>query len=391
MPTSEKQLRQLMAEQAAAWYLANRDGELAPQQIHEFTYWLRSSPLHIAEYLAIARIAVDVADAARLDKTPLEQLLSQASTPDRVTPIKHVSFAGASDARSPLEHWPKMRTNRGAHGARLLLRPTVRWAATTVVLLLISVLVLDGLRWFTQDTQGQRFATHHGEIRKLQLPDNTLVQLNSDSVMVVRFDGHQRHVDLIQGEAYFVVAKDTLRPFSVDVDGSLIRDIGTAFDVYRQATDTTVSVVEGQIQVSHASTTSSPMSHWLDWNSASKSSVETPIANVTAGHQVRINAAGYLESQGAVDAQQVLAWTHGQIAFDDKSIAQVAAQFNRYNHQQISVDDTRIGALPISGTFDAHDVPVFVEFLNSLPGVHAEAHGQHIVVASYSASEKHRR
>ena len=62
--------------------------------------------------------------------------------------------------------------------------------------------------------------------------------------------------------------------------------------------------------------------------------------------------------------------------------------FNRYNNQQISIDDPRIGALPISGTFDAHDVATFVAFLDSLPDVRTEVSGGRIRVVAMTASQQ---
>jgi transmembrane sensor len=88
----------------------------------------------------------------------------------------------------------------------------------------------------------------------------------------------------------------------------------------------------------------------------------------------------WLISPPAVDVQQAVAWTHGRIAFDNEAVARVAAEFNRYNNVQISMEGASVGALPISGTFNVHDVNTFVAFLGTLPHVHVEKHGDHIFV-----------
>lgn len=95
-----------------------------------------------------------------------------------------------------------------------------------------------------------------------------------------------------------------------------------------------------------------------------------------------------MESQGPIDVQRATAWTQGNIAFENQSIAAVAAEFNRYNNLQISVIDPRIATLPISGTFDAHDVSTFVAFLDSLPDVHVETESQHLVVVASRVSQR---
>lgn len=254
----------------------------------------------------------------------------------------------------------------------------------------MAVALIGGLRWFVSRPQVQGYATRHGEQRSLQLPDNTVVRLNSDTAITVSFDRRRRRVEISRGQAYFEVAKDPARPFDVQVDGLLIKDIGTAFDVYRQGADTTVTVAEGQVQVWRALPAPS-----TDWPGLDRhlpvSQGHAPILDLAAGYQARIAASGAVESQGPVDVQRATAWTQGNIAFENQSIAAVAAEFNRYNNQQISVDDPRIATLPISGTFDAHDVYTFVAFLDTLPGVKVEARGARIRIVAAAAARQHRK
>ncbi|MEI3422821.1 MAG: FecR domain-containing protein [Butyricimonas faecihominis] len=56
--------------------------------------------------------------------------------------------------------------------------------------------------------------------------------LNSESALryPVSFVGPERKVYLT-GEAYFDVIEDRAHPFSVDVNGSVVRVLGTSFDV----------------------------------------------------------------------------------------------------------------------------------------------------------------
>jgi len=387
MRTRDEQLHALIAEQAAEWYVANRDGVPAPQQREDFMRWLRASPVHVAEYLAIAGMERDVGDAARRNATPLRQLLREAGVPDRVVPFDSGGNASALVALSPREHRAgsgrRVRASRTPH-------PFMRWSAAFAVLVLAGVLLCGGLQWFASRPQTQNYATRHGEQRSLQLPDNTVVWLDSDSAIVMRFDRHHRNVEVTRGQAYFQVAKDAGRPFGVRVGGLLIKDIGTAFDVYRQRADTTVAVTEGRVQLWHAPP--APSTGWfgLDRHSAAPSG-RAPILDLAAGHQARIAVSGAVESQGTVDTQQVTAWTQGNIAFENRPIADVAAEFNRYNNQQIRVDDPRIGALPISGTFDAHDVATFVAFLDTLPGVKVETRDGRVRVVAAVAVRRHRK
>jgi len=385
MRTRDERLHVLIAEQAAEWYVSNRDGVPAQQQREDFMRWLRASPVHVAEYLAIAGMERDVGDAARRNATPLRQLLREAGVPERVVPFDGGGAASVLAAHSPREHWAR----HAVHASRVPSRPLVRWSAAFAVLTLIGMAFYGGVQWFVSRPQTQDYATRHGEQRSLQLPDNTVVWLDSDSAIATRFDRHQRNVEVTRGQAYFQVAKDTVRPFGVRVDGLLVKDIGTAFDVYRQGDGATITVAEGQVQVWRAPPEAS--TGWFGLERRPSKPPGQPIVSLTAGRQARIAASGRVEAQGAADVRQATAWTQGNIVFENQPIAAVAAQFNRYNNLQISVDDPRVGALPISGTFDAHDVATFVAFLDSLPGVKVETRGGRARVVAAVAARKHRK
>jgi transmembrane sensor len=129
--------------------------------------------------------------------------------------------------------------------------------------------------------------------------------------------------------------------------------------------------------------------HWWSWWRPTGASSGAPMADLRAGEQVRIASAGKVISQGAVDMQQALAWTRGRIAFDNEVVAQVAAEFNRYNNVQISMEDGSVGELPISGTFNVHDVSTFVAFLGTLPHVRVEKRGDHILVGVDREKKQH--
>ncbi|MHB1272029.1 MAG: FecR family protein [Rhodanobacter sp.] len=388
MHTDDRQLRDLIAEQAAEWYVAHRDGTLGTLQQNAFMRWLRASPMHVAEYLAIAGVARDIGDAARQNTTSLQQLLGEVDGMDRVVPIHAITRESVFDMFSPYEHRVRTRARRHARPSHAATRSLMRWGNVAALMLVTTAMIL-GLRWFTSRPQVLNYATSHGEQRSLQLPDNTFVRLNSDSAIAVRFSQHHRLVEVTRGQAYFEVAKDPARPFGVRVGGLLIKDIGTAFDVYRQDISTTVTVTEGQVQV-WPLPPASPRAGWLHHEQRPAAAMPgRPLVDLVAGHQARIAASGQLESQGPVEAEQATAWLQGNIVFEGESIVAVAAQFNRYNNSQISVNDRRIGALPISGTFAAHDVPTFVAFLNSIPGVHTRTLGRRIIVSGRTAG-KHR-
>lgn len=377
MRSHDDALRTLIAGQAAEWHVAHADCVLDPQQAREFMRWLRTSPIHVAEYLAIAAIAKDLSGTAQ-DSTELLQDLLADEEKTSVRRLQAPTDDATGEMLSPRAYHGRVpdRVHR-RYGSR---RTVIRWVSAVAVTVAASVAVLAGWHWSATQAHAETIATRHGEERSFQLADNTRVQLDSDSAISVRFDGNSRGVVLERGQAYFRVAKDPGRPFVVRVGRSLIRDVGTAFDVYRHASNVTITVAEGRIQVWNVRRQQRKLARWLGWLASEGKPRGRPVAELGAGEQVRVTDMGQVTSLGSVNVQRALAWRYGRIAFDNESVDSVTAEFNRYNNVQIAIQDPQIGTLPISGVFDVHDVPTFVAFLESLPGAKVEWRGGRVFV-----------
>jgi transmembrane sensor len=353
-------MQDLIAEQAAEWYVEHRDGTLDAARTREFMRWLKASPAHVAEYLSIAGMAQEMAGVAQRNPTTIEELITQIEAGSNVHAL----------TPSPRDHGER----EGVRGAKLT-APNRHWPRALAAGLVIAI---AATLWLLPQRGAQHFETRHGEQRTWQLPDNTIVRLNSDSAIAVRFDDARRNVEVVRGQVYFEIAEDEQRPFNVRAGDYLIEDIGTAFDVYRQEAETTVTVVEGRVRVwGQAIPPSLPAGA-----SERQVSVAAPLADLHAGAQARIAVrSGTVEALPAVNVQKATAWVQEKIVFESDAIATVAAEFNRYNRQQIVIDDPRVGAIPISGVFRSYDVQSFVDFLNGLPGVRARIESGRIVVS----------
>lgn len=371
MRTQNERLHNFIAEQAAEWHVAHCGGDLSPEQAEAFMDWLRTSPLHVAEYLAISGIARGVTDAACASDTSIKELLEADA--DAETAVR---FGGTQNTR--------FQVKRNYSGKRQHF--SGRFARVAIACTLLSIVIFGALIFsmrIAYKTSTQHFATSHGEQRSVQLPDNTVVQLDSNSSVTVIFDTHERRVTLDYGRAYFQVAKDPERAFGVLVGNSLVRDVGTAFDIYREQSETTVTVARGRVQVWGVK--AEPRG-WFHWSRDYAVESGHAMADILAGQQAKISYSGQVRTQAAGDMEQVLAWTQGKIAFDNRAVAAVVAEFNRYNRQQIRIESESIGVLPITGTFDAHDVSAFVAFLRSMPGVRVNSQSGEIVVTAESTS-----
>ena len=112
----------------------------------------------------------------------------------------------------------------------------MRYAAIFSIPLLISTMVFGYLYFSGSEKDSMSYAevfTSPGTITRYELPDKTVVWLNSDSKLRYpsRFDSAEREVYL-EGEAYFEVHADKKHPFYVNMNnGMRVYAYGTKFNV----------------------------------------------------------------------------------------------------------------------------------------------------------------
>src|SRR5690606_13001818 len=94
-----------------------------------------------------------------------------------------------------------------------------------------------------------RYATEIGEQKTVQLSDGSELVLNTNTRVLIDYTDSKRRAILDQGEAYFKVAEDAQRPFSVDAGVRSIAVLGTEFNVQKTGGGLTVAVVEGLVAV----------------------------------------------------------------------------------------------------------------------------------------------
>lgn len=187
------------------------------------------------------------------------------------------------------------------------------------------------------------YQTIRGEVRALPLPDGSVVTLNTDSSIEVRYSATVREILLRRGEVLFDVAKDTKRPFLVTTDSTTVRAVGTSF-VVRDLPNMPVEVLvrEGVVDMFR--------------HQRNDQVLRVPANARAVALEIPIPSVKLVET--ALDPSSIasrLAWRGGMIALEDTTLTAAAAEFNRYSGVNIVVDDPRVGELTVSGLFSVHD------------------------------------
>ena len=373
--TEQKAGAKRLREEAARLLVEVRteSGDASRRALSE---WLTTSPDHVAAYLEVARISDALAAAAEQASWSVDELVSAASA--------------ESGAATPVPLYPKAAQADGVRSRELappaVPRPGFRWIALAAA---VGIVVIGGLvSWVvSMNTDDMRYVTAIGEQRVFTLDDGSTVHLNTRSELVVRFDQHQRRIDLVQGEAYFVVAKDPERPFQVHGGDTVFSALGTRFNVRVWEDRAQVTVVEGRVAVlaeSQEQTNLTPANDEVRPTPVRAGSgaivADIQTIQLTAGEQANIVGTGIEQSESA-NLEQVTAWTSRRLVFDSEPLSSVLEEFNRYSHDTVRVEDPTLSALEISGTFDLGDVESLLESLQAIRRVEVvrETEGTRIV------------
>jgi transmembrane sensor len=352
MNSSDEQIRAAITEKASEWFVAHEEGPIDARDSAALAAWFSSSPVHIQEFLGVSVVARDLKEARADPEYSLEAILARA---------------GAEEGRPAQRLWPRV-----IEAVRET--PSGRWfpaaAAMTVVvslgLLFTWNLKPTGRAAGPTGIATLHFQTGHGEMLTQRLTDNSVLHLNTDSAVSVRYGKSERLVTLISGQAEFEVTHEANRAFRVHTQTADIIDIGTQFDVRLEQGSTVVTVVEGRVAVG-----------------PQKSSPYYTVRSIdlTANQQLRVAEGEWPATPVAVDAERTTSWLHRQIAFDHEPLERVAAEYNRYTSKPIEIATPALRALLISGVFATDDTDAFIAFLRALKGVRVEVTETRILVS----------
>ena len=338
---------------AAAEWRARQDAGLTPAEQGEFLCWLEQDVRH-------AELFGEMEDTwSLLDRT-------------RELPLASLVAATAPSADSSSVSAP-------AHRPRRFWLPASLAAAAS-----LAVAVWAWQRPGDQEIQFAESTTAEaGMLKRVNLPDGSVVRLRPSSAIAVSLSKHERHVRLLRGEAHFTVAKDSARPFVVEANGVGVRAVGTAFSVTTAAGSVEVLVTEGKVGVESAL----PGAHRATLLPKAAAG-DAPVlsagekALVTLPKPSALIATATVERLAAKEIESALAWQRRTLAFEAAPLAEIVGEYNRYNRQQFVVADAGLAGLRFGGSFRADDPDGFVALLAATAQVAVETRGNETVLRS---------
>jgi transmembrane sensor len=353
-------------DEAAEWFVTLRDGGGDAAQRAQFAEWLLKSPEHVRAYLEMTPVWAQSASVDPSRSIDARALIARARAESNIVELE-------SPAAAPAAPGPRVTPSVPARAR------TVRhyWIAASIAVLCVAAI----LSWTL--TRPAVYATGIGEQRSIALVDGSRIELNARSRVQVSFSHGERTVELLEGQGLFKVAKDPQRPFIVRSGDARVRAIGTQFDVYRKATGTVVTVVEGQVELRTLSAAAAPPAA-IGTAASSDGPVAGPAdastLRLAAGEQATVAANEIIRAE-IPNLEAATAWTHRQLVFDTAALVDVAAEFNRYNFRRLVIRDAGLNSFPISGVFSSSDPDSLVQFLREQPEIAVEQTDTEVILS----------
>jgi len=210
----------------------------------------------------------------------------------------------------------------------------------------------------------ETYQTGVGARKVISLPDGTSIDMNTDSQIDIRYDRSNRLVVVDRGEVYFDVAHDRNRPFVVEAGDRKILDIGTKFLVRLYGEVVSTAVEKGQVRLSRSGANPSSQLNLM----AGDRAIANGLATITFSNDM-----AYIES--------ALSWREGMLRFHDSTLAEVCAQFNRYNATKIHIADRATANVRIGGAFAAGNLDGFLQVLSDAYDIKVERNLQEIRIS----------
>lgn len=334
--SNEAKSEEELERQAAEWFTRLHSGEVDSDTRDRFEAWLHGDRAHKIAYREFEQVYRDLDFVAEKAGVDVDEALG------------------------------RKRSLWGLHYPEWLKTPVGGGSAALVSLVTLALVVFTLMQPRT-DAPGflePDYVTEIAEIREVILEDGSVVTLGAKSQIKTEFSATRRQVTLIDGEAFFEVAKDANRPFFVAAQDTLVRVVGTKFDVKRSADIVHVSVLEGVVEVMKPSNIEQAIT------SADTSVIDKQV--LTAGERVSAARRVALPEARQVEQIQPGSWREGRLAYEDASLAEIVADLNRYYERPIRIASSDVGDLRSTLAFQTTEIDQVFDVMAAIHPINVE-------------------
>lgn len=319
-------------QQANDWLVKLETGTMADGDEDRFVEWMEQDEAHSEAFYEAEQIWQTMsqvnAEALSLSETGDSNVVAFETPPVTESETSPYTDKNAATASTEI-------------ASSNIVKPQFGWFSKAVMPLAATLLLTFLSAFYGQDvwfglTADQYAAT--GELKTQTLPDGSVITLNTETAIKLRFSEEKRVVELLTGEIYVDVFSDQSRPFSVKAGEMQVTALGTEFMVRKVSdSDPVVTVTEHSVRVESLA-------------------VEEIQVVLEQGQQVRlIEKRDILTNVEEVDINWVQTWREGRLVFQDEPLQKIVEELNRYTDVKIIIDNKRLESLSVTGVLNLED------------------------------------
>ncbi|OLY93135.1 FecR family protein [Cnuella takakiae] len=242
------------------------------------------------------------------------------------------------------------------------------WIGGVAASLMLAVGMFFQLRPARKAPQQNVVSTRPGSKSKVELPDGTVVWLNSGSRLVYddAFNTTLREVKLI-GEAYFEVAKDKTKPFIIHTQTVDLKVLGTAFNLraYPDEATTETALIHGsvEVQVLHnpdKKIVLKPSEKLVVQNKPDLKEAAGGAATALPQPMISISKVHPLERDSTL---YETSWVSNKLAFDNESLVTIAQRLERWYDVTVFITNEELKQTTYTAVFEGEQLE---EVMNAL-------------------------
>ncbi len=263
--------------------------------------------------------------------------------------------------------------NKGRFMAKIK-QPLIRLAGVFLVLLLTIAIYNSYKLKDPVETSIEKFITKsnpRGQKSQISLPDGTVLWLNSESEVSypISFGEQKRNLKL-KGEAFFEVAKDKEKPFTVLVNDIEVVALGTSFNInaFPENQSVTVALVTGKVLVKEtlaARNTEKP--HFKD-------------IILIPGESLSYDLNDFSIEKSFFDFSLDISWKEGTIIFNNASYEEVKSTLERWFNVKIAVSNNVHKEWQFSGEFKRESLDRILEHIGFIESFKFQKRGNEITI-----------
>lgn len=221
-----------------------------------------------------------------------------------------------------------------------------------------AVVVAAGLTLGWREAYAGVYRTGIGEQRRLVLEDGSRVMLDTDTRIRFRLHNDVRTLSLALGRVDLDIAADP-RPFVIDMGERRATARSGRLDLRRDGDAVALTAIQGGARVDTG---------------------RAPVA-LAPGNRIAM-ASGRPDRVDQPELDDLIAWQSGRLAFRDETLANAAAEMNRYSTHALVIADPHAAALRLSGVYRVGDSEAFARSLALLLPVRVASDGETIRISS---------